>query len=437
MDLVLSYFSKGVSCLILTLATFYMWSILLSKKLNFKSIRLYICALGVIFISLLNYYYSNAFIRMILLVIVFTIAVKCLFKENIKNSIITSIYSELILVISETIFALIITLVFNMGSVQIVENLFTSFLSNVFIALISLIIIKLKFVKKFYNFINSTTDKLNEKHLILMSLFIIIFVNILEATLYYDIDYRYLLVFNTLLIVFCFLIIIYSFKNKNNYMKVYDKYNTTVNSLKEYEDILDKYRISNHENENQLLTIRNMLPEKDKKAISYIDNLVKTNIKDNGEVMFDVSKIPAGGLRGLIYSKVLEMKELNIDYELEISNSVKTVDLINIDDLLMLDICKVIGVYLDNAIQAVQNLNEKYINIEMYLDENDLVISILNNYSGQIMIDKIEQKGYTSKGKGHGYGLTLAKKIIDNNKKLSNEKGISRDSFSQTLKIKL
>ena len=50
---------------------------------------------------------------------------------------------------------------------------------------------------------------------------------------------------------------------------------------------------------------------------------------------------------------------------------------------------------------------------------------------------RLEEKGYTSKGKGHGYGLTLAKSIIDNNKKLSSEKRISKNTFTQILKIKM
>ena len=232
-------------------------------------------------------------------------------------------------------------------------------------------------------------------------------------------------------------IVIYSFKTQNNYIKVYDKYNTTLNSLKEYEDILDRYKISNHENKNQLLTIRNMLPKTDKKIISYIDKIIENKLKDNEKAMAEACKIPAGGLRGLIYSKILVMKNSKINYILQISKTVKTVDLINLDDSLMLDICKVIGVYIDNAIEEVKKLKRKYINIEIYLEEKDLIISVSNNYVGMINLDKLEEKGYTSKGKDHGYGLSLTKEIIDSNKKLSNRKVITKDSFSQILKIKM
>jgi two-component system sensor histidine kinase AgrC len=219
---------------------------------------------------------------------------------------------------------------------------------------------------------------------------------------------------------------------------VYDKYNTTLNSLKEYEDILDKYRISTHENKNQLLTIRNMLPKTNKKIISYIDKIVENKLKDNDKIIAETTKIPAGGLRGLIYSKILLMEELNIKHELFVSKEVKTVDLINkIDDYTMLDVCKIIGVYLDNSIQAVEKIKLKYISIIIDINNNFVEISISNNYKGKIELDLLELKGYTSKNGNHGYGLTLAKEIIDKNKKLSNEKFISKNIFTQKLKIKM
>ena len=87
--------------------------------------------------------------------------------------------------------------------------------------------------------------------------------------------------------------------------------------------------------------------------------------------------------------------------------------------------------------KEVKKLKRKYVNIEIYLEEKDLIISVSNNYARIIDLDKLEEKGYTSKEKGHGYGLTLAKEIIDNNKKLSNSKVITKDSFSQMLKIKM
>ena len=117
---------------------------------------------------------------------------------------------------------------------------------------------------------------------------------------------------------------------------------------------------------------------------------------------------------------------------------VRTVDLINsLENSDILSVCQVIGVYLDNAIQAVTNIKKKYINIDMYLDDDNLVFEISNYYEGKLEINKIEEKGYTTKGNGHGYGLSLANSIISKNKKLINEKKLSDSIFTQVLKIKI
>ena len=62
-------------------------------------------------------------------------------------------------------------------------------------------------------------------------------------------------------------------------------------------------------------------------------------------------------------------------------------------------------------------------------------IEISNSYNNIIDINKLDKRGYTSKGKQHGYGLSLVKEIINNNSLLSNEKRISKDIFTQVLKI--
>ena len=181
--------------------------------------------------------------------------------------------------------------------------------------------------------------------------------------------------------------------------------------------------------------IRNM--SKNKKITNYIDEIIDNKLKDNDKLMLDVLVIPEGGLRGLIYSKLLFMKENNINGNLLVDKKIKAVDLINVEDSLMLDICKVIGVFIDNAIDEVLKLKERNIEIAIYFENKELCIEVSNNYKNQIDIENMGNLGYTTKGENHGYGLALVKEIIQNNKKLINEKKINKNIFSQILKIKM
>lgn len=427
-----------ISGVIITISNVYISGKLLNKKANFKNYLTYIIISLMYLSTVLNYMYNNQYIRILTITILMALFIKILYNEKVNKSLISSIVLQLIYMISEIIFALIITFVFDMNSNDIINNQFGTVLANFVISSISIVVVNIKYVNIFYKFLIKITRKIKNTQIIFATLFIALMANFLAAINYYKLQFGYLLIFNSILTIVCFGIVLYSLKTKNSYIEVNNKYSTTLNSLKEYEDILNKYRVSNHENKNQLLTIRNMLPKEDKKIISYIDKILENKHKDSDKAMRKTAVIPSGGLRGLIYSKVLVMDERKIHYDLDFSSSIKTVDLINkIDESTMLDICTVIGVYVDNAIDEVTNLKDKNICIEMYLDDNDLIIAISNNYAHKIDLDKLEEKGYTTKENGHGYGLPLTRKIINNNNRLKNEKRISKEIFTQVLKIKM
>ncbi len=415
---------------------FVSWAILLKKKINLRNYKFYLSLLILTFILIFNYNNVDKMLKYTLITFALAIFIKFNFKENIKVSIVTAFYTQIINIIPELIYSIILIALF--GVETGVYSPIVVFFANTFVGIGSILLVKIKFIRKIYNSIIGVVNKLSLKTVLLWMLPICFILNIYLAITYYKYNSVYFVIINNVSLYFIVGIILILIKKENEYIKMYDKYNTTLNSLKEYEDILDKYRISNHENKNQLLTIRNMISGKNKKTVKYIDEIVQNKLKDDEKIMYEVSIIPAGGLRGLVYSKVLYMKQNKIDYELNISKEIRTVDLINkLDDTDMLDICQIIGVYIDNAIEAVDNFKEKYINIEMYLDTENLVFSISNYYEGEIELEKLEQKGYTTKGVGHGYGLNLTKKIIENNKKLKNEKKISKEIFTQILKIKM
>lgn len=426
--------SYVISTFVMMISFIYMWNNIngIDKKIinNKNFVVFIICLIATIF----NYIFINDFIKPIISSVILIIFCSFLMKRITNKSIVLAIYSQLIVIISEIIFLLVLILVFGVNADNIVNNYYGNVISNVVISIIAVYISKFRISTIIYQKIISITDRINKSHLFLVIVILAFIASFLTAFFYYKINLAYLMIFNLFVVIIYFVFIYNYFKANNNYLKVYDKYNMTLNSLKEYEDILSRYRISNHENKNQLLTIRGMV--KNKKVASYIDEIVENKIKDNEKLMFDSLVIPEGGLRGLIYSKMLLMKENNIEFDLCVDKIIKTADLTSISDDLMLSICNIVGVYLDNAIEAVKELDEKYIMIEIYLDDT-LNIAITNNYEGNIDLDKIDNVGYSTKGGNHGYGLSLVKEIIANNKNLTSEKRICDDEFTQEIKVNI
>ena len=74
--------------------------------------------------------------------------------------------------------------------------------------------------------------------------------------------------------------------------------------------------------------------------------------------------------------------------------------------------------------------------ISLYADDNNLVIEISNKFDGDIDISRIDDAGFTTKGNGHGYGLSLVKKILSETDSFINERNITKDVFKQIIKVK-
>lgn len=426
----------AVSDIVITPCNLFILSKLLEKKINFKEKKTYLIIIIMYIATLINYIYNNEFIRIFSITLVMTIISYVLFNEKIRKTALASVILQFTYMISEIFFGFGLLYIIKVDPNDFVSIYFGKFLTNLVICLIAFILIKINIIKKLFKFLLKITDKISTKIILILISILMITANIFAGIVYYDYNYTYIMLFNVTLTGICFLIIINSFYNKNKFIKTYDKYKMTLNSLQEYESILEKYKIANHENKNQLLTIKGMINDDNKKISSYIDSIIKTKCNDDNDVMKLVSKIPAGGLKGLIYSKILVMKKSNINYQLNISKEIKTSLFININDDLLLDICNIVGVFIDNAIQEVEKINERYINIDFYLENSNLIISISNNFSN-IELEKIEKPGYSTKEKGHGYGLALAKQIIDNNNRISNTKKIYKNIFTQIINIKI
>ena len=375
----------------------------------------------------------NAFIILIFICYLFI-------AKNIKQSLILSIVSQLVLWLSECSFIIII-LLFNIENIENISTIASTYLLlNFYITFVAFILLKFKIPQKLYHLlINSINNiKNNETVIYLFIIIAVIFIATIESYMKFPITA--ILITNIIMAIVFITIVITSSKIKANYNKISSKYETSISSLKEYEVMIDKFRVYTHENKNEFYTIRNMLKngEDRNEVIKYIDTLIDNKIQDNEKIMAKTAKIPSGGLRATIYSKLCLMDKLKIKYKLNISRDVRTTDLIDLDEDLVLKICKILGVFLDNAIEAVKGLKKKQIAVEMYAIDNDLCIDITNNFKGNLDINKISDAKYTTKGDGHGYGLTLVNQIInDEAGKLENEKSINRDTFTQTLKIKM
>ena len=103
---------------------------------------------------------------------------------------------------------------------------------------------------------------------------------------------------------------------------------------------------------------------------------------------------------------------------------------------MMLTMLQILGVYLDNAIEAAEKASDKQIVIEFVNEKDNIRFSLSNSYNGSIKFDEIDKEGYSTKGKGRGVGLALVNEIIAGNSLLKQTREINGKFFVQNLYIK-
>ena len=134
-------------------------------------------------------------------------------------------------------------------------------------------------------------------------------------------------------------------------------------------------------------------------------------------------------LAGFIYTKFIEAENRDIDIQYDIAYT-------NICKIVIYDLVDIIGILLDNAIEAVtiKGVPRK---IVFELRDGDglrLLVKnpVMNISNGEI--EKFFQKGYSTKGEGHGIGLN---KIVELQKKYKYDVCAYIDNYSDLDWIKI
>lgn len=416
----------------------YLQGKILNKKMDYKKINNYIYVLIFIFLGIINIKFTDGFLRFFILTIILSFFTSIIFQEHLYNTFLSSLIQQFLMFLAE----IMLMVIFSCYSINIFElslgSFIGSFIINCLISLITIVLYLFSPIRNSCYFIYKYLRKLSGKVKYILLIFLLFTLNFYLMLIYFfDVNIIIVLI-NIIFIIVYSIIICFFLKEKNEKREIEEKNKNLINNLNEYEKMLDYQRVNNHENKNQLLVIKSMIEKKDKKLMEYINEIIKEKREDNEVIYNKTKRIPSGGLQGLIYQKMLLMQENNIEVNLDINSQVRKIDFGNLSSKMNYDICRIAGIIIDNAIEETSRFNkkEREIIISMYVDDM-FIIEVSNRIKEDIDLSKIYERGYTNKEKGHGYGLSLLKKIVDENKKIENEVKIINNIFTQIIKIKM
>lgn len=423
-----------LGALILSISAIYTIGKIMSFSITKVGTVRYIIAILTLSVYLIISYHSTMiFLRYLLFIFVIPLIPIFIMKKFFKESFIASFFAFILIAISELLFAIFVSFILKTD----IENFYGVLIGNVGVAVILFILIN---IPKLLDLLHNWLEKISASkryYLIALIVTLCFSISIVVYINYFDTTTRIRFILSFIVIVTYTVITLVLFNEKNNSSRIQYEYENVLNNLNEYEKMLDFQKVANHENKNQLLVIKGMIDKKDSKINEYIDSIVLEKSEDNEDFLYRTNIIPSGGLRGLVYYKLLSMKEKGININLNISSKVRKIELEKMGVGLNKDLCKIMGVILDNARQAVEDLEQKNIDIEMNHIDNQFVIVVANNFEGNLDLSEMDNIGYTTKGSGHGYGLALMKQLIDKNERLYNQKNIYGQKFVQKVVLNL
>ena len=335
-----------------------------------------------------------------------------------RTVILYSFNTEIILGVCEIIVTLVLVIV-GVNSVDIVNNLKYNLIANILIAVFAILLSNIPLIKKAMNKVIDIFKKkklINYLYVLLLILYLIVSKNGLELVLKSNYYVNILFVVGVIII---FGIII---KNESKYERLKEENKQMYNHVTKYEKIITEQGKVNHEFKNQLMVIRGYAQMKSDKLLDYIDSItLDANKTHSSYLISQLNKFPEGGIKGLLYYKLSIMEDEKIKYELDVQTGVRT-KLNSLSINMYKNITKILGVLLDNAIDASKKSKEKQIIISVLKDKYNVIFSISNSYKGKLNLDKMGT-GFTTKGLGHGYGLRLVNDIMKetNSFKVTNE----------------
>ncbi len=391
-------------------------------------------------ISILNSYFGIAPFNTFINVFSMLLLVLLIFKSSILKAILSEIITYIIVILISSIFILLYSGIFKVSSTGIstipIHRICFSLLFYSALYIVS------KLSNKF-NINSLILDRFKVRNSLLLIInFIIGAVAIgLEYYLlfnYVDIITTYLVFLSLFVVSLYFVLSMFSLIRTNSLeatkrsleeQKMYNEHLKTMH---------DRIRGFKHDFNNIIQAFGGYLSSNNIDGLkSYYKDLLEECQINNNLAALNPELINNPAIYGLLADKYGKAEKLNIKLNLEVLT-----DLSNLN-VKMFELSRILGILLDNSIEAAAQCDRKVVNVIFRKDKksNKVLIIIQNTYMNKdVNIDRIFEKGYTSKGdnenaENHGLGLWEVRKYLRKNTNLDLYTTKTDEFFTQQFEI--
>lgn len=391
---------------------FYAMRNMLKIKIEIKKQLVFIVVFGMVIFGLS---YIDHILRLILAILFFMEFSYIYLKIGYLKAMLSGITGVIFLAIGELFSAIILINLMGFTKKQVVAN------SNleiwIYIIIIPVVVLITWIFNKF-NRIFGMSDDMNAKgsvisiiYVSILALFIQVFSSLYDSVPK-GVNDTYLDIFFILTILFFLVNMAVIFINKRYFVQK-NEYEQLKMYTSVVENLVGDIRRFRHDYANVIASMNGYIEMDDMDGLK--DYYNKEIIKDgkkllNNSILF-LNNIKNPALKGLLSTKIVQAEYLDLKLKLEIDAEV------NNSYVRAIDLCKMMGILIDNGIEAASESEEKLLEIGIMEDIDNLVIYVANSYKEIPNINEMFLEGYSTKGEGRGLGLSNLKKLIDNNYK--------------------
>lgn len=359
----------------------------------------------------LEYSSINTIIILTLMILI----IKLLYRKTIKESILYSLVLTLISIPTEMISSVLLFnfLKFETNIENVIETIPLFWMINIWFSIIAIITYIFKNKSKLESFSNSEIANKKSLYINILLIVFIISPNIMfYATNQYNYP-LYLLIFNIVANIILVVLSVYNtYKNvqlekKKQALKLSEQHNKTLSTL------LDSIRTFKHDYSNVVHSIGGYISFEDMEGLKkYYAGLTRETKKTAQLESISPQKITEPSVYTLFSTKHEDAYAKDILFCVETMYDYRKLA------MPIFDFCKILGIFLDNSIEAAEESTEREIHISFrrIADEKLQVFTIENTYKNKnVDTEKIFEKDFSTKNRNSGIGLWEVKNIVDRN----------------------
>lgn len=279
--------------------------------------------------------------------------------------------------------------------------------------------------------------------IVLIVILTLIFVKIYTSVNYDDIALHkenFLKINGLLFFILCTFVLAVTyiiFKGMGKEMEVKGKeinYELLQNYTDKLENLYGEMRAFKHDYANIISSMIGYIEEDDMEGLKRYFNKnilpLSQEIGKNNLKIALLKNIKVLEVKGLLSSKLIRAQEMGIDIDIDIKNPIEKVHM----DII--DLTRVLGILLDNAIEAGEKNHNPTMKVGFIREDKALTIIISNSCQDEIPpVYKMNKKGYSTKGENRGMGLSNLKDILGGYEYITLETIIEDGEFIQKIII--